>query len=824
MEASSELLINVKEQIKNEIDNASGNEIFIRAKLSEKNDIIKDFEVLARGNSHSAPAVINNLMAGEMIIHNHPSGDLTPSAADIRLASRMAQREVGFAIINNRADEIYVVVEAGTSKTTKKIDSEEILSYFKENSKLSANLDNFSERKQQLRTAAEIIESFNNNKYSFIEAGTGTGKSFAYLIPALFWNNINSARVVISTNTINLQEQLINKDLVLLNRVLPFSFKSVLVKGRSNYLCLRKFKNFENEFNKNKDDSSADEKIFNKLLQWKETTKSGERSEIRFPLPADVWMDIASESDLCLKSKCPFFSKCFFMNARKEVFTADILIVNHHLLLSDARLKQETGSVDRGILPNYNNLIVDEAHNIEEIATDHLGYSVYSALIEKWLNRLSGEKNSLLAVIREDINFFGIEEEKDQLRNMLDQKIIPLTQKVRDIYPQYFNLLSELIEDKNEKLTVNEKLKNNSKWKEIFESGERLSGFIKNISGYLQLIYDKLYLNLEDNLDENEMKLTSIIARSQDLVNRIDFNLESDDKDYVFWIESGYFRGKSQLVQKSAPIEVGKFLPDLLWKKMNSIIFTSATLTVADSFDHIKNNTGIKDCSELQVDSPFDYSSQAELIIPKNHPEPGKSDFLNTVKNNLSKLILKSRGSTLVLFTSYKMLDYCYKNLKEDFNDKGIRILPQSELSRKFIIEEFRSSFNTVIFGTSSFWEGVDLPGDLLKYLIMVKLPFPVPGEPLYKAKEKRLREKGQNPFYNLSLPKAVIRFRQGFGRLIRSKNDTGLIILFDRRIMSRKYGRVFLQSLPAGCPVNELSIDKICDKIERNGVKSDEI
>ncbi|RCW51557.1 MULTISPECIES: helicase C-terminal domain-containing protein [unclassified Halanaerobium] len=822
MQASSELLINVKGKIKNEIDNASGNEIFIRAKLSEKKDIIEDFEVLARGNSYSAPAVINNLMAGEMIIHNHPSGDLTPSAADIRLASRMAQREVGFAIINNSADNIYVVVEAGTAKKINQLNEEEILSFFKKNSKLSDNLTNFSERKQQLQTAAEVIDSFNSSKYSFIEAGTGTGKSFAYLIPALFWNKINSTRVVVSTNTINLQEQLINKDLVLLNRVLPFSFNSVLVKGRGNYLCLRKFRNFKKDF-KNKNENSVKDKLFVQLVDWKNTTKSGERSEIKFPLPSDIWMDIASESDLCLKSKCPYFSKCFFMNARKKVFTADILIVNHHLLLSDARLKQETGSVDRGILPNYNNLIIDEAHNIEEIATDHLSYSVYSAVIEKWLNRLSGEKNSLLSVIREDINLFAADQEKEKLRNMLDQKIIPLTQKVRDIYPQYFNFLSNLIKDKNMKIIVDEKIKKSEEWLEIVANGRKLSGFIKNIAGYLQLIYNKLYLNLEDNLDENEMKLTSVIDRSQDLVNRIDFNLNSDDSDYVFWIESGYFRGKSQLVQQSAPIEVGKFLPDLLWKKMNNIIFTSATLTVADSFDYIKNNTGINDCAELQVDSPFDYSKQAELIIPKKHPEPGKKNFLNTVKDNLSRLILKSRDSTLVLFTSYKMLDYCFQNLKEEFNENGIRILSQSELSRKFIIEEFSSSFNTVIFGTSSFWEGVDLPGSLLKYLIMVKLPFPVPGEPLYKAKEKRLREKGQNPFYNLSLPKAVIRFKQGFGRLIRTKNDKGLIILFDRRIINRKYGRVFLQSLPAGCPINELSIDEICKKIDRNGVKLDE-
>ena len=314
MAASAEMLLEVGNQIEKEIKAASGNEIFIRAQLNNKN-IIEEIEVLARGNSYSAPAVINNIMAGEMIIHNHPSGDLTPSAADIRLAAKMAAREIGIAIINNQADQIYIVVEAGTKKENIKLNKDEILSYFKKEGKLAQELERFSERKEQLITADKIIDSFNRHQYDFIEAGTGTGKSFAYLIPALFYNNLNQARIVVSTNTINLQEQLINKDLVTLQRVLDFDFNAVLVKGRNNYLCLRKFKNFKKNFENN--ELEFDEKIFNELNDWKKHTESGEKTEINFQLKKSLWNQIAAESDLCLKTSCPFYSKCFFMQARK---------------------------------------------------------------------------------------------------------------------------------------------------------------------------------------------------------------------------------------------------------------------------------------------------------------------------------------------------------------------------------------------------------------------------------------------------------------------------------------------------------------------------
>ncbi|MFN2339882.1 MAG: helicase C-terminal domain-containing protein [Halanaerobium sp.] len=815
MSARSEMLLEVRNQIASEIEAASGNEIFMRAQLNNKN-IIEDIEVLARGNSYSAPAVINNIMAGEMIIHNHPSGDLTPSAADIRLAAKMAAREVGFAIVNNQADQIYVVVEAGIKKENKKLDKKEVLSYFKKEGKLAQELERFSERKEQLITAEKIIDSFNQNQFDFIEAGTGTGKSFAYLIPALFYNNLNQARIVVSTNTINLQEQLINKDLVMLKRVLDFNFNAVLVKGRNNYLCLRKFKNFDKNFKNN--ELEIKENLFNELNDWKKQTESGEKTEINFQLQNSVWNQIAAESDLCLKTSCPFYSKCYFMQARKKIYKADILIVNHHLLLSDARVKDDTGSVDRGILPNFNHLIIDEAHNIGEIATDHLGYPLYQPLLDNWLKRLSGDKKSLLSEIREDIAF-TIDSDQKRLREILDKKIIPTTQKIKDLIPQYFNELKDLISDyKDKKITVDANLKTNPKWQEFYQTAEDLAAYLKNDFSFLQIIYENLYLGLEAETEESEMKIKSSLNRCQDLIKRIEFNLKAEDDDYVFWLESSYYRGSEQIVQKSAPIDAGKFLPDMIWSKLTNVIFTSATITAANSFDYFYRETGIKKAEELKVESPFDYSEQAELLLPLDFPDPSSKNFLKELVIRLKEIITQTQGSTMVLFTSYRMLNYCFNNLKDELEEMGIRILSQSKLSRNYIMQEFHSQYKTIIFGTSSFWEGVDLPGDLLKYLIMVKLPFPVPGEPLYKAREDLLKAKGLNPFYNLALPQAVIKFRQGFGRLIRSKKDTGFIILFDRRVKTRSYGKKFLDSIPAGCPVSEINRKDLLAKIDNNG------
>ena len=349
----------VKKLIKNDIEEAEENEIFIIGDIDSESNKITSYELKARGNKNMTPALTNEVRPGQVLIHNHPSGDLRPSAADIRIASRLGQNGIGFAIIDNEVKEIYVVVEPKIPEKEKKLSKEKIIDIFSENGELASVLNEYEYRDEQIKVVEKVIEIFNNYGQSFIEAGTGTGKSFAYLIPALFWANYNNEKIVISTNTINLQEQLINKDLITLKKILPFSFKSVLVKGRSNYVCLRKLKRFKNKSKDLLKDDKEKQMELSRILNWVEDTETGSRSEANFVIDREIWSEISSEGDLCLGTNCPFFSECFFMQARKEVYSADLLVVNHHLLLADARLKYDLND-ESGVLPPYKNLIIDE--------------------------------------------------------------------------------------------------------------------------------------------------------------------------------------------------------------------------------------------------------------------------------------------------------------------------------------------------------------------------------------------------------------------------------------------------------------------------------
>ena len=321
----------IKNLIKSDIEKADGNEIFLVGDIDDESNKIISYELKARGNKKMAPAIVNDINAGQMIIHNHPSGDLRPSAADIRIASRLGEKGIGFAIINNNVNNIYVVVEPKAPEKEVKIPSDKIIDIFSKDGKLSSVMGDYEYRKEQLKVVKKMIDLFNNHKHGFIEAGTGTGKSFAYLIPALYWGYNNNEVVVVSTNTINLQEQLINKDLVLLKKVLDFDFKTVLVKGRGNYLCLRKLKRFKKYSMDLLKDNKKKQMEFSRILNWIEDTDSGTRSDANFIINNEIWNEISSEGDLCLGSNCPYFDKCYFMSARKEVYSADLLVVNHDL-------------------------------------------------------------------------------------------------------------------------------------------------------------------------------------------------------------------------------------------------------------------------------------------------------------------------------------------------------------------------------------------------------------------------------------------------------------------------------------------------------------
>ena len=807
MEITDLMEENIIESIRKDIADSNGQEVFILGFIDRDSGKINDYNLLARGNKEMVPAIINDLKPGTVIIHNHPSGFLEPSAADIRVASRAGNNGIGFAIINNQLDEIYVVVEPKIPREEVELDEGEIISLFEPGGELDQKLKDYEYREQQIKVVKALINSFNEHKSYFIEAGTGTGKSFAYLIPALYWANFNEQPVVVSTNTINLQEQLIDKDLVLLKKVLPFSFKAVLVKGRGNYVCKRKQKNLEDRSAELFLDEPDRRLELIKVLNWLEETGVGSRSDINFVISPEIWEELASESDLCLRTNCPYFDSCFFMEARKEIFSADLLIVNHHLLLSDAVLKYESGGSDTGILPKYRRLIIDEAHNLVDTATSHLGKPFYVSGITKYFQRLYQNKFSLVPRLREKLAKF---KDKGDFLNRIDNKIIPQILKINDLKAGYFNNFKNIITDEEKIIRVDTGLKESQAWRELEEHGERFQVELQKLGLYLNELYEEILKFDSSTLygfDELLMELESFIMRVQMFANNLDFNLQADDPQYVFWIEK---RQEEVYNQENAPLDISDLLNELLWDSLDTLVLTSATLSINKDFKFFKESLGLDKSDTLEVESPFDYAKQARMIIPDDIPEANSPEFLENILDYLQELLMKIGGRTMVLFTAYTMLNYCVDKLNAPLQEKGINLLAQGTYPRNYILEKFKENDRQIIFGTDSFWEGVDIKGDRLQCLIIMRLPFPVPTEPVTAARMEMLKKEGKNPFMEYSLPWAVIKFKQGFGRLIRSKQDKGFIISFDNRLITKKYGRIFLNSLPAGCPVERKNIKTI--------------
>jgi ATP-dependent DNA helicase DinG len=679
---------------------------------------------------------------------------------------------------------------------SQRIDTDSIIAMFDQGGNFSENLLNYEYRKQQIDVVREVIKSFNQHNFSFIEAGTGTGKSFAYLIPALYWSHLNDQVVVISTNTINLQEQLIKKDLVFLKKILPFSFKAVLVKGRRNYLCKRKFSNLEKRSPELFLDNREKELEFVKLLKWYTETRSGSYSDLDFVIKTDLWDEVASETELCLGTKCPFFKSCFFMRARKEVYSADILIVNHHLLILDALIKAETDDKESAILPHYSNLIIDEAHNFYDSTTNQLGRPFYYHLLNRYLEGLFGNKFSLLVRLRNRIS-----------EPVIESKLIPQIQRVNDKSKEYFNSLKAFFAEEDDdliRLTAN--IINMEKWLKVKEIGQVLTGYLDNLVHYLGELDNRLS-NESIDLDDLLLELNASLLKFKQLNHNLAFNLEAGDEDYVFWLEKGR---RSIIKQENAPLVIGEILNEVLWNHLDNLVLTSATLTVNRNFGFFQELLGLEKSRTLQVDSPFNYQKQARLIIPVDIPPANSALFLERIIANLEQMLVSFGGNTLVLFTSYKMLNYCKKKTEKKLQEAGITLLSQGEYQRNYIIQTFKNYDHQIIFGTASFWEGIDIKGDNLKYLIIMKLPFPVPSEPVAAARMEKMSQEGKNPFYHYSLPRAVIKFKQGFGRLIRSKQDQGIVISLDNRLLTKSYGQVFLKSLPVDCPVHRVDLKSI--------------
>ena len=626
-------------------------------------------------------------------------------------------------------------------------------------------------RRGQLQMAQAVEEALEEKRHLIVEAGTGTGKTLAYLLPVIR----SGKRVIISTGTKNLQEQLFFKDVPALERALfggeDKKLSVCYMKGRNNYLCRKKLFDLTDQ-----PVLSGLEEIehYRAIAAWEKTTQTGDRAELaELPEASALWHKLDARVDTCLGQKCKEFERCFITEMRRRAAESDIIIVNHHLFFADLSIKLEAeGAADAGVLPDCGAVIFDEAHELEDIAGNYFGISVSNLRMDE----LAHDVEHLL-----------------QREKLYTPQISGAIQSVRERSQLFFSLLPP-----NEG-----RFAFDSRREFLEEDGEE---FIA-----LNQALNRLSAEL-DQLPQKPEEVFTLTRRAQQLQVQLSFVMENEDPNTVFWIERRGFRGgpgvparrksseertaggRTNVFLQATPIEVGQILRECLWSKLETAVLTSATLAVGGGFDYIRQRLGLDHAREMIVPSHFDYESQAILFVPPDLPDPRTPQFAAEASAVIGRLLKITRGRAFVLFTSYAQMNEIYDRLLGELH---FPMLKQGDAPKSALLEEFRLTPNAVLFGTSSFWQGVDVQGEQLSCVIIDRLPFAVPSDPVVAARVKAIDAGGGNAFFEYQVPSAVITLKQGFGRLIRSLHDRGLLALLDTRILKKQYGRVFIESLP---------------------------
>ena len=800
MNIEEKISLEARNKMAFEISESGGNEVFFRGILDE-NKIVSEVEVIAKGNRYSVPAILRRMKKNEIIIHNHPSGYLYPSDADIEVASIFANRmDGGSYIVDNNVENIYVITEAYFDEN-KKID---IKPYFEKNGLLSQYFKEFEYRDEQLHMAEHIEKGLNDEKKVIVEAGTGTGKTLAYLIPSIQWALENEKKVIISTNTINLQEQLLNKDIPIAKKIMPRDFKYLLVKGRGNFLCNRKHANLLSMKPAELEEFSDDQKRqFEAIINWGKETKTGDKSELYFEVDYTVWEYFQSETDICAGARCPYKSECFFLKSREEKKKADILIANHHIFFSDLAIRKEIGfNTDYSILPEYGLVVFDEAHNIEKVARDYFSYEVskygFTKAMNQILNVLSKKKNkgqleTLIHYLKERKY-----EDKEIVEKLLENDIRLNHNNLFKAGRDYFDRLIEIF-SKGQIGSISFRIKKDEIMASSFYSmlNDVKENFVLEFNTYLRTVR-KVIAILKETEDNDGVinDFIKYIERLETFFENFKFINNLDDEEFIYWVEVNNKKNNSKLV--ATPLKIDDELSENLYSNLKQLVFTSATIAVENNFDYFKKSIGLEEETYNKIiASPFDYDKQMKVYIPSGLPDPNDRNFLDEIEPLLKKMILKTRGRTFVLFTSYKSLNYMYYMLRDELEENGINFFIQGMYPRTKLVEMYKNSDAPVLFGTDSFWEGVDVKGEQLISVIIVKLPFKVPSDPVTEAIIETYELQGKNPFIEYQIPESVIKFKQGIGRLIRSKEDRGIITILDNRIVTKRYGKYFLDSIP---------------------------
>lgn len=629
---------------------------------------------------------------------------------------------------------------------------------------ISQHLDGYEFRQEQLQMAHEVARALIDAEHLIVEAGTGVGKSFAYLIPAISVALKAEQKVVISTNTISLQEQLVTKDIPFLQRILPRDFNVVLAKGRRNYLSRRRLKNLLN-YERGLFDTLAEVEEVAEIEEWVNLTADGSTADLPWQPNPQVWDKVASDRDNCLGRQCETYDTCFYFKVRREMQDADLLIVNHHLLFSDLAIRKDSEE-SLGVLPDYDYLIIDEAHHLEATATNHASIDFSNTRVKWLLDSLSN-----LAKIFESRQLTTeVDEARDQA-NTLFRTIIDAMEEV---------------DDKGHGPTLTQRIHTRNFVRNVLDTP------LGNIAQTLKQLRDNT------STEDEEQEIKAHHRYCERLRDELDMIIEQSDSDYVYWAEISTRGRTPRILLNATPANVNQMLEDHLFAVKNSVVMTSATLSTNRNFAYFKNRIGIDECRELLAHSPFDFKKQVEIHIPRYMPDPNSSEFVPAVTEKIKHYLKLTHGKAFVLFTSYKMMDEVYDAVAPYLEAIGLDTFKQGgELSRTDMLQAFREDTDSVLFGTSSFWEGVDVRGEALSNVIITRLPFEVPTHPVMEARVKQIKESGGNEFFEFSLPEAILRLKQGFGRLIRTQTDNGIVAILDPRIRTRNYGKQFLDSLP---------------------------
>ncbi|MBU3955878.1 DEAD/DEAH box helicase [bacterium] len=629
---------------------------------------------------------------------------------------------------------------------------------------IEASMKNYECRSEQLDMALRIEEALATHEHLIVEAGTGIGKSLAYLVPLIIYAKTTRKKAVVATYSKTLQEQLTKKDLPFLLGALPFKFNFALCLGSTNYLCIHRMKR-SRQMGLFKEDEEI--RQWDEILHWMRKTKTGIKLDAPFKIDEKIWLEVCRESDMCMGKKCPYGLTCFYNRAKIERANADILVANHHLFFTDLASNNK-------ILPHYGAVLFDEAHNAEDVAAEFLGAEFSYGNMKFILSRLAGGKY-----------FTSFSEENGIDQNDAEEILKSAARTEMRVKELFRKVIARFGREKTLARVREKHIFDNTAGEAIGE----LARMLKNAAAKMK--------DEDGDISPEGCEINAYAGRLTESKNALELFLEQSEGDFVYWADIQP-RGKHlRAILYSCPLNVARILKQTLYKKTDSVILTSATLCVDGSFDYIKERLGMDGAGELLLGSPFNYKEQALLYVAGDLPTPSSApdEFEKAAIERTGNICAAAGGGTFVLFTSWKSLEKAHEYLKE--NIKGLNFMRQGQMSRWKLLETFKKEPSAVLLGTNSFWQGIDVPGEALRCVIIFKLPFAVPDNPLTEARIEKIEEEGQKAFIHYQIPQAAIMLKQGVGRLIRTKTDKGVIAILDPRIIHSSYGKVFLRSMP---------------------------